>query len=166
MRQTIVPAQVTTVEDKIAGNISFKQLLLLVTPVFFGGALYVLLPPFMGYTSYKIALWAIFALTCGMLAIRVKGRLIVEWLVIRGRYNSRSSHFVYNKNTTSMRPEPVEIPTAKITQPVMSETVLVQEELADDSLHRLEQILLEPKANLIFRTTKKGGLRVSIKEIK
>ena len=74
MRQTVVPAQVTTVEDKIAGNISFKQMLLLVAPVFLGGAMYVFLPPFLGYSVYKIVLWILFALVCATLAVRIKGR--------------------------------------------------------------------------------------------
>ena len=40
MRTTVVPAQVTTVEDKIAGNLGLSQLLLLTLPVFGGSALF------------------------------------------------------------------------------------------------------------------------------
>ena len=34
MKMTVVPAQVTTVEDRIIGNLGFSQILLLIVPVF------------------------------------------------------------------------------------------------------------------------------------
>jgi hypothetical protein len=164
MKQTVVPAQVTTVEDKIAGNISFKQLLLLVTPVFIGGAMYVFLPPFLGYSSYKVTLWVLLAIICLTMAIRVKGRLVIEWLIVRGKYNLRPSQFVYNKNSMDLR----SFDSTNLEQTETEKVVLNQVHIADDindsQLHKLEQIILEPKADLIFSATKKGGLRVSIKE--
>ena len=165
MRQTVVPAQVTTVEDKIAGNISFKQLLLLVTPIFFGGAMFVFLPPFMGYTSYKIILWVLLASVCLSLAIRIKGRLVIEWLIVKGKFNLRPSHYVFNKNTRAMRHIEQEILQIK-DEVIVEEKTETVDEPAFGSLHKLEQIILEPKADMIFSATKKGGLRVSIKEIK
>lgn len=166
MKQTVVPAQVTTVEDKIAGNISFKQLLLLVTPVFIGGAMYVFLPPFLGYSSYKVSLWVLLAIICLTMAIRVKGRLVIEWLIVRGKYNLRPSQFVYNKNSMDLR----SFDSTNLEQTETEKAVLNQIHIADDindsQLHKLEQIILEPKADLIFSATKKGGLRVSIKEVK
>ena len=165
MKQTVVPAQVTTVEDKIAGNISFKQLLLLVTPVFIGGAMYAFIPPFMGYASYKVVLWVILAVVCLSLAIRIKGRLVIEWLIVKGKYNLRPSQYVYNKNSLLNR----RVIVATDEQEVVEETkdrVISIDKVEDSKLHKLEQIILEPKADLIFRATKKGGLRVSIKEVK
>jgi hypothetical protein len=166
MKQTVVPAQVTTVEDKIAGNISFKQLLLLVTPVFLGGAMYVFLPPFLGYSTYKVALWVALAIICLTLAIRIKGRLIIEWMIVRGKYNIRPLRFIYNKNSMDYR----SIDASIIQQPEMETVALSKALLVDDindgQRHKLEQIILEPKADLIFSATKKGGLRVSIKEVK
>jgi len=46
MKTTTVPAQVTTVEDRLAGNLSLTQLLLLVCPVFVSCLIYVVFPPF------------------------------------------------------------------------------------------------------------------------
>lgn len=165
MKQTVVPAQVTTVEDKIAGNISFKQMLLLVAPVFLGGAMYVFLPPFLGYSIYKIVLWILFALVCATLAVRIKGRLVVDWIVIRSKYNLRPTFYTYNKNSLQLRRK-LEVLTEVTEINDAKKKTYVHHEVDFGRLKRLEEIILEPKANLVFHATKKGGLRVSIKEVK
>lgn len=166
MKQTVVPAQVTTVEDKIAGNISFKQMLLLVAPVFLGGAMYVFLPPFLGYSIYKIVLWILFALVCSTLAVRIKGRLVVDWIAIRSKYNLRPTFYTYNKNSLQLRKKFDETLSASYINEVVPKKKYIHREVDFGSLKRLEEIILEPKANLVFHATKKGGLRVSIKEVK
>lgn len=166
MKQTVVPAQITTVEDKIAGNISFKQMLLLVAPVFLGGALYVFLPPFLGYSPYKIVFWILFALICASLAVRIKGRLVVDWIVIRSKYNLRPMFYTYNKNSLQLRKKyEIQADTAQ-TSDETKKQAYIHHEVDIGRLKRLEEIILEPKANLVFHATKKGGLRVSIKEVK
>ena len=45
MKTAIVPAQVTTVEDKVAGNLNLTQLLLIASPVFVRGVIYAVFPP-------------------------------------------------------------------------------------------------------------------------
>jgi len=165
MKQTVVPAQITTVEDKIAGNISFKQMLLLVAPVFLSGAMYVFLPPFLGYSMYKIVLWILFALVCASLAVRVKGRLIVDWIVIRSKYNLRPTFYTYNKNSLQLRKKyETQVDTTEVSE--TTKESFKHHEVDFSRLKRLEEIILEPKANLVFHATKKGGLRVSIKEVK
>ena len=166
MKQTIVPAQITTVEDKIAGNISFKQMLLLVAPVFLGGAMYVFLPPFLGYSIYKIVLWILFALVCSTLAVRIKGRLVADWIVIRSKYNLRPAFYTYNKNSLQLRKKLDDALKSSEANEVLTKKKYIHHEVNFGSLRRLEEIILEPKANLVFHTTKKGGLRVSIKEVK
>jgi hypothetical protein len=52
------------------------------------------------------------------------------------------------------------------TEKVVLNQVHIADDINDSQLHKLEQIILEPKANLVFSATKKGGLRVSIKEVK
>lgn len=166
MRQTVVPAQVTTVEDKIAGNISFKQMLLLVAPVFLGGAMYVFLPPFLGYSIYKIVIWILFAVVCATLAVRIKGRLVADWIVIRSKYNLRPTFYTYNKNSMQLRKKIDVAPKTLDMNESAEKKKYIHHEVDFGSLRRLEEIILEPKANLVFHATKKGGLRVSIKEVK
>ena len=72
MRVTAIPAQVTTVEDRIVGSLNLSQLLLLCTPVFAGGLLYAVLPPMLVISVYKILILAVFAAVCGLLAIGSK----------------------------------------------------------------------------------------------
>ena len=97
MKQTVVPAQVTTVEDKIAGNISFTQMLLLVTPVFFGGLSFILLPPFLKYSPYKVAIWALIAVVLIQLGIRIRGRIFLDWIGVKPVCNSRPDDVIYSE---------------------------------------------------------------------
>ena len=72
MKSTIVPAQVTTTEDKIVGSISVTQLILLVIPVFVGGMSYALMPPSLKFSLYKVFLVFILFIVFGIMAIRIK----------------------------------------------------------------------------------------------
>ena len=44
MRSTVIPAQITTVEDKIAGNFNLVQILLMMAPVLIATLLYTIIP--------------------------------------------------------------------------------------------------------------------------
>lgn len=70
MKTTIVPAQITTVEDTIAGNLSLNQILLLASPVFLDSALFVVLPPFYHAAAYKIILLIAIAVLCALMSTR------------------------------------------------------------------------------------------------
>lgn len=71
MKVTVVPAQVTTVEDHVAGSLGFSQLILFAIPVFGGALLYAILPPSMEYCLYKIIVIAFLAvLSCIMAGVR------------------------------------------------------------------------------------------------
>ncbi len=54
MRTTIIPAQITTVEDKIIGNITMQQMMILLVSIFFGVLIFVLFPPTMKIALYKV----------------------------------------------------------------------------------------------------------------
>lgn len=167
MKTTIVPAQVTSVEDRIAGNLSFKQLLLMITPVFLSTMLFLLLPPFAAYTTSKLVICIVIAVVCLAMALRIKGRLVVDWIVILSRYNLRPQFYVFNKNTMSnrqhenQRKQQVEKKEVK----TITQTFHQFEFNAADEISVAERIN-NPAANLHFTFTKKGGLRVHIKEIK
>src|SRR5437773_9500512 len=103
MRTTIVPAQITTVEDKIAANLNITQIFLLLLPVFFGSIIYLVFPPQLHFALYKLPLMVFIALICSILSIRIKGRVIVQWIVILLRYNNRPRYFIANKNDEFQR---------------------------------------------------------------
>lgn len=168
MKTTIVPAQITTVEDKIAGNLTFTQVLLMTTPVFLSGAVFAFLPPFMSLSGYKLALCTIAAAVFLILAFRVKGKLVLVWIGVIGRYNLRSRHYLYNKNDSYLRIVLVERnkPTVLPTQTKQAESVRQPIAIPIPARVRIENIVNDPRSQLEFRTTKKGGLRVHIQEIK
>ena len=74
MKTTTVPAQITTVEDKIAGNLNASQLFLLAVSVFSAFGLYLLFPPSMELTIPKILLCVLSMLFFSSLAIRIRVR--------------------------------------------------------------------------------------------
>ena len=169
MKTTIVPAQVTTVEDKIAGNLNFTQLLLLTTPVFLSGALFAFLPPFMSFKSYKLVICVLMALVCMALAIRVKGKILLLWISIIGRYNLRPRYYIFNKNDSHLRTAPDKkqsvVPEA-VVKTVDTDEREFKRDIPLTEMVRLEDAVADPRAKFHFKTTKKGGLRVFISEVK
>lgn len=167
MRTTTVPAQITTVEDKIAGELSLVQLLLLVTPIFGGAAIFVVLPPFFASAPYKIVVIVCIAVLFATLAIRIKGKIILAWLLILARYNTRPRYYLFNKNDTHLRdiPKP-EAPQEAVEETEPKKTTRVPlPSLSTAELVQVEQLIASPEANLHFRTDKKGALSVHITEV-
>lgn len=164
MKQTIVPAQITTVEDKIVGNISFRQMILLITPVFFGAVCFAIIPPFLNYSPLKVVLLLVVAISMTILAIRIRGRLLIDWLAILGKYNSRARFFVVDKNTVRRSQLPIDEQNVEheITDQTLQTTIELDASIT--SKRKLDELLATSDLNLIFHKTKKGGLRVSLKE--
>ncbi len=168
MKVTVVPAQVTTVEDRVAGNLSFSQLILFAIPVFGGSLLYAILPPFMGASLYKIVFIAIFALICTILAIRIKGKIVLLWLITLLRYRLRPRRYVFNKNTPVSREDYPVVPdvTEKSSEVSKQEKREVPPLLGLTEKAYLYDMLSDPIGRLRFDITKKGGINVSIPEAK
>lgn len=169
MKTTIVPAQVTTVEDKIAGSLSLSQLILLAAPVFLGSALYIIFPPILRLSPLKLGLSILLFVVFAVMSIRVKGKILLVWTVIVLRYGLRPRYYVFNKNDAYLR----DIPDGKVTQTIeptafeseANEAPLLPT-MTTSQLARLEAILANPAAKLHFKAHKKGGLRVHITEVK
>ncbi|TXG75860.1 PrgI family protein [Candidatus Dojkabacteria bacterium] len=168
MKVTVVPAQVTTVEDRIAGNLGFSQLLLLATPIFAGGLLFMLLPPPMHNAPYKIVAISILTFMCWSSAIRIKGKILLFWLAIILRYNLRPGYYVFNKNSEASREQYRELlikePTADKVKATAKQIVPSRLELADKV--RTLNLINNPAAKVHFETDKKGKLYVRITEVK
>jgi hypothetical protein len=169
MKSAIVPAQITTVEDKIAGNLTLQQMVLLAMPVFVNFVLYLILPRSMSLSAYKVVIMAIVFFFCGLMAIRIRGKILLVWATTIIRYNSRPRYYVFNKNDTYLRP-----PTAPIEEEVTAtesaaateaESKLPLVDMSTAEVVKLEGILANPAAKLSFISRKKGGLHVSITEV-
>lgn len=103
MKTTIIPAQITTVEDKIAGSLNMTQILILMFPVLWTALIYILLPVPMKLSSYKVGLIAACIFICIVLAIRVKEKIIAEWLGIILKYRLRPKYWLFDKNDLTSR---------------------------------------------------------------
>lgn len=167
MKVTVVPAQVTTVEDRIVGSLGFSQLVLIVSPVFIAAALFALLPPFMGSAVYKFVIMGILAFLCCLLAIRIKGKILAAWLIVILRYNLRPKYYLFNKNVTTLREdypvrqkkkEPVEVPNTNKKQ-------AIRPRLGIPETAKILATIENPAANVRFETGKKGNLHVRLTEI-
>lgn len=167
MRSTVVPAQVTTVEDKIAGSLGLSQILLLTVPIFGGSALYVLLPPFFNYSVYKIGIIVCFAAACGLLSIRIKGKILLFWLVIILQFKLRPRYYVFDKNSTYLREiKPVQNEFHEDDEVEAKEVVRHKlPQLSPVQLIQIEELLANPNANLHFKTNRKGELSVHFTEV-
>lgn len=167
MKITVVPAQITTVEDHVAGNLGFSQLILFAIPVFGGSLLYAILPPSMGFSLYKVIVIFIIAVLSSILAIRIKGKIILFWLVIILSYNLRPKLYVFNKNTNCYREDYPELPKVAVkkidTAKLHAPTVLKR--LSSIERARLYVDLDNPINRLRFKTNKKGGINVCIAEV-
>lgn len=165
MKVTVVPAQVTTVEDRVAGSLSFSQLIILAIPVFGGSLLFAILPPFMGFSIYKIVVIGVFTLLCGVLAIRIKGKIVLLWLAVLSRYNLRPKYYLFNKNSRANREDYPEPATAtKTTEATKDHAPVSLPRLGLQERAFVYATLDDPISRLEFTTTKKGGLSVRISE--
>lgn len=168
MRISIVPAQITTVEDKIAGNVSVQQAMLLGVPILLGFIIALVFPPSGQFVAYKIAIVLGLFVICGSLAIRIKDRIVAQWLKLFVIYSARPLHYIYDKNSTYLRdtetmtivPEEVEA-VQLIKKPVISPNNISPKEFV-----RLEQFATDVRAGMKFEVGKKGELNVRITEVK
>lgn len=103
MRTTIIPAQITTVEDKIAGSLNMTQILIMMFPVLWTALVYILLFPSMKLTSFKLVLIIFSTVTSGILALRIKDKIVAEWLGVLLKYRLRPKYFLFNKNDLTNR---------------------------------------------------------------
>jgi hypothetical protein len=169
MRTRVIPAQITTVEDKIAGNLNLTQMLILMAPVFFSTIIYVLLPPTMGIVWYKVTLSLVAFSVCGILALRIKGKVVVSWIAILLKYFLRPKYYVLNKNDPYLRV--IELPkTPTDSAEVKAETGKAAAHKPESSFNigdlvRLEQLLTKKNTDLRFKVGKNGGLNVAYQEI-
>lgn len=168
MRVSIVPAQITTVEDKIAGNVSVQQAMLLGLPILFGFVTALFFPPFGQFVAYKVAIVIILFVLCGSLALRIEGRIIAQWIKLFAIYSARPKYYVYDKNTSYLR-----VAASAATHiEAKAATTIPQKKITPQISHitphefaRLEQFATDNRAGIKFVVGKKGELNVHITEV-
>lgn len=169
MRSTIIPAQITTVEDKIAGNLSMVQIVILLIPVFVGTLVFAMFPPIMRLAIYKLPIVLFVLLICLILSLRIKGKVVASWFMVLFSYNTRPRFYIFNKNDTYLR----ELAVDQIKQKKEVVKEVVKKELAVPAktfgikeLKELETFIKNPNYSFSLKPGKKGGLYVVASEIK
>ena len=170
MRSKPIPAQITTVEDKIAGNLNLTQIMLLMVPVFFTTAAYAVFPPRMNLALYKLPLVLIVLIICLTLSLRIKGKVVLNWLVILLTYNLRPAYYLFNKNDTHFRT--LDLPVfekrqrklfKKAPAKLEKRTPVPAFNLRD--LAKLQNIMKDPNYSFVLKVGKKGGFNVSLGQV-
>jgi hypothetical protein len=168
MRISIVPAQITTVEDKIAGNISVQQAMLLGIPILLGFIIAVVFPPSGQFVAYKVAIVIGLFVVFGSLAIRIKDRIVAQWLKLFVIYSARPQYYIYDKNSLYLRgieATDASIEDIKVVQPVRKSAITANT-ISPKEFVRLEQFATDVRAGMKFEIGKKGELNVRITEVK
>lgn len=170
MRSQPIPAQITTVEDKIAGNLNLTQIILLMVPVFFTTIAYAIFPPQMHLAVYKFPLVLLVLIVSLVLSMRIKGKVVLNWLVIVLGYNLRPKYYLFNKNDTHLRI--LDLPVFEKKQrkifkkaPAKLEKSVSIPLFGLNDLVKLQTIMSNPKYSFVLKPGKKGGFNVSVGKI-
>lgn len=170
MRTTVIPAQITTVEDKIAGSLNLTQILLLMVPVFWATIVYAVFPTRMHLELYKLPLIIIVLVLCLILSLRIKGKVVINWIMLFAHYNLRPRYYLFNKNDSFLRemdlPKP-EKKTAKLFNKISAKKVIKipAASFGIQDLIKLKNYISNPDYTLSLKPDKKGGLYVALEQI-
>lgn len=168
MKTTIVPAQITSVEDKITGSLTMTQLALLGGPAFIGAGLYLVIPPALNLSLEKVVLWFALSAVCCALSIRVQGKLVLWWVRLILTYFRRPRHFVFDKNDAYLRNYGIEAESGKVCETAEVDAPVIERpklRLGIAEISRLEAKLDLESTRVSYRTNKTGGLDVYISEV-
>ncbi|MDO8658747.1 MAG: hypothetical protein Q7K55_08450 [Candidatus Levybacteria bacterium] len=170
MRTTVIPAQITTVEDKIAGSLNLTQIMILMIPVFWTTIVYAIFPAPMQLTLYKLPLVFIVLILCLILSLRIKGKVVLNWLAVLFKYNLRPKYYVFNKNDVYLRdiclPE-IEKRSIHLFQkaPAKKEIQIKASIFGIKELMSLRAFINNPNYSLSLKPDSKGGLYVALEQI-
>jgi len=78
MRSSLIPAEVTSFEDKLLAGLTLPQLGFIVSPLLLIGFLIIALPPFVTYVPYKLAIGLAIGAPLVAQAIRIDGQVFYK----------------------------------------------------------------------------------------
>lgn len=164
MRTTVIPAQITTVEDRIAANLNLTQIILLLASLFVATFIYAVFPHRLSLTFYKYPLFVINFIVFITLSLRIKGRVVLNWLFVLSTYYFRPRYYVFNKNDITLRN--IVMPTFH-TKKKTNAIAHSKEKRVVEKIKLAEQIVVEnilnnPNAKISF---KKGGVNVYVQKV-
>jgi hypothetical protein len=160
MKSSIIPSQVTTIEDRISGSFSLTQIMLILSSVFVSVGIYAIVPEPNTIAGYKLALIVSVLTIAIILSIRISDKIILHHCVIILAFLLRKRTFVYNKNTLKYRsvptPQPKHTPTPTLKRSPASE-------VSADSFSK--NLSLQHNISIQYKF-KKGGLHVQASQVR
>lgn len=168
MKSTVIPAQITTVEDKIVGSLSMTQIVILMVPVFFATLMFAIAPPVMHIALYKLPPVLLVVALCLILSLRIKDKVIASWLFVLLRFNIRAKYYVFNKNDAYLRDLPeLTLETKKrVIKQEIKKDITTEKTFGLKELKKIETLIKNPNYSFSLKPTKTGGLYMAISEIK
>lgn len=168
MKTTIIPAQITTVEDRIAGSLNFTQIVLLMIPVIWTTIVFAFFAPAMHIVWYKVTLVSIVLLMCLPLSLRIKGTIVLDHLIMWFRYTLRPRIYVPMKTDTLYKA--IDIPVEPVMHASLKHSVkpnLVKHaSVTLSDLVKFERLLGKKRFAIRYKTNGKGGLNVAYEPIR
>jgi hypothetical protein len=119
---------------------------------------------------YKIILVLIVLLISLMLSLRIKGKVVLSWLVILFTYNVRARYYVFNKNDIFLRdivlPKTHKNHVKLLEKVILTNEAKLKAKLPDiqDSI-KIKNFIKNPNYSLSVKPNKKGGLYVVANKI-
>ncbi len=170
MRTTVIPAQITTVEDKIAGSLNLTQILILMVPIFWTTIVYTIFLPTMHLAWYKLLLILTVLFACLTLSLRIKGKVVLNWLIILLNYNLRPKYYILNKNDSYLRTLDVPVFERKPLKLLIKRVVKNEAKQAPLTFSlrefvKFDNLIGNPKYTIRYRSVKKGGINVAFEQI-
>ncbi len=158
MRVSAIPAQITTVEDRIAGNLNLTQILLLAVPIFTSAVIFFVLPPIGKFSIYKLILIIFFSSICASLALRVNNHLVIDILKLRAKYELRPRIYVFKKQQLS----PVKTKVSEPIKPRSKRTLVFKEAKQEMKYSDIGHKLLNDQKYSVTFHQRAGGLIVKV----
>lgn len=161
MKTSVVPAQVTSLEDVIAANLTLTQLVLLVIPVFLSALIFVGLPPVMHLKPYKLGLLFILSSPFLVLAIRVRGQVLFKWMIVLSSYKLRPHLYLFSLPAECDCHSRLQTLPETVASPAIESRIPFNPEAIDPKKFKdLEEVLGEKRIQ--FRLSSKGVLNALI----
>lgn len=175
MRATTIPAQITTVEDKIAGNLNITQVTLLGIPIIFAAVAYTIFPPTFNFAWYKLPITLMVTLICVTLSLRIRGKVLVNWLFVVMKYNLRPRYYLFNRNDDYLREMCLPIAEIKAKKSFLPAYLRKEKKTINGipaknfdikDLMKLKDYINHPDYTFAFKVNEKGGINVALEQIK
>ncbi len=168
MKTTVVPAQVTTVEDRLIGNLTFAQILIFIIPLFTDLVTYLTVVPRSQLDYDKTILIVSQSFIICLLALRVNEKILANWLWIFFKFICRPKIYLYSiidpaaalsdKNISSENAEEVDhLPTL----PDPGKTDIEANNVIDHLV--VEKMIRDRLFNVRIQPRKSGGYNVFLK---